>query len=663
MGLEVPDLDDRTFEELLTDARKRIPVHSETWTDHNESDPGITMLEMLAWVAESDIYQLDRVTDRHVRKYLRLLGVSPEPPRPATVRLALDPGSAAGRTLEPGTVLEAAAAGAERRFATATEVALTAADVAAVVSDTRGGRVDNTDANERAGLHYPPFGPAAAEGNAVYVGFDADPFDAGRLDLYVDYHDADLPDPADPGEEPTFEPSATVEWSYFTGGEVYDPTAWKTPDPDRVDDGTMDFYYPGTVSLPAPDAALSRSALFDREEPLHWLRARVTTPEHEIPPRVNEFETCVAEAAHEVRYRDERLRRIREGSSAEATRRQDGENGTTTARPDQEFAFPRAPVLSASVTVGGTGWTAVEDLDASGPDDRHYVLDSERGVVRFGDGVRGEVPEPGQAVRAEWYDHGGGEAGNVPGGADWRFVAPSWDDVAVSPRGPATGGADAEPTDDALARLKADLRTPHRGVTAEDYRHLATNTPGLRFGRAAVDVRECDEAGDDCAERARVRVAVVPYNRPSQDRRASDGFLAAVDCHLRRHRLLTDDLVVERPPYVPVDVEAVVEVADGYAPDLRVEAVGRTLERFLDPLEGFDGGGWPFGRPVYRSEIYETVEGVEGVDCVVDVTLRADPPGTETGTGVDVPGTALVSLDDATVTAVDGGDRCGEWSK
>jgi predicted phage baseplate assembly protein len=664
MGLEVPELDDRTFEELLTDARKRIPVHSETWTDHNLSDPGITMLEVLAWVAESDIYQLDRVTDRHVRKYLRLLGVEPRGPQPATVRLEVDPSATdAGRIREAGTELSVTEAGTERRFETRSSVALTDAGVAAVVSDTRGGRVDNTAANDREGLHFEPFGPEAAEGNAVYLGFDSDPFDAGRLDLFVDYHDADLPAPAEHGnEEPTFEPSASVEWGYYTGGSVYEPGNWPAWTPEDVDDGTAELYYRGTVSLPEPpdwDRATA-SDLFDREESLYWLRARVTVAEHEIPPRVNAFETGVVEAVHRVRYEDERLGRVPEGSSADAARNRDDPT-TTSARPGQEFVFDRAPVLAASVRVDGDPWEEVEDFDASGPDDRHYVLDRERGVARFGDGVRGEVPEPDQEVWAAWYDHGGGEAGNVGGDADWAFDDDSVQNVAVSARGPAAGGADAEPTDVALARLKSDLRTPYRAVTAEDVRYLATHTPGLRFGRAAVRVEERDDEGDDCARHAELRVAVVPYS-PRDRPEASDGFLEAVSCHLQEHRLLTDELIVETPPYVPVDVEAEIEIADGYAVDRRVEAVRGALGDFLDPLEGFDGSGWPFGRPVYRSEVYERVEGVEGVDCVVDIELRADDPGFDTDTGIGVPGTALVFLDDATVTVSGSGDRCGRRS-
>jgi len=663
MGLDVPDLDDRRYEELVTDARKRIPVHSERWTDHNPSDPGITILELLAWIAESDIYQLDRVTERHVRKYLRLLGVRPRPPQPSTASLDLTPGSVAGTVLPAGVGLAATAGGDRRRFETADSVALTAASVAAVISETGGGRVDNTRANARDGLHYRPFG-AAGPDDAVYLGFDADPFAAvDRLDLFVDFYEGDLASPASHGDEPVdFEPSASVVWEHCTDlSRRFDPEVWHEV-PVRVDE-TTHLYGGGTVSLAAPSGWTgARRALFGVDEPRIWLRARVETPHHEIPPRVNEIVTNVVEAVDRVRYRDQRLARVEEGVSVAATRAEFDEGTTTTARPAQEFVFPHAPVLGATVTVGGTEWTAVPDLDAAGPDEEQYVLEAERGVVRFGDGVRGEVPAPDQVVRATWYDRGGGEAGNVPGDADWQFVDPALSDSSISPRGPATGGTATESTDAALARLKADLRTPYRAVTADDFRYVATHTPGLRFGRAAVHVEPRGSPEGDCARHGHVTVTVVPES--TRDRPVpSPGFLDAVQCHLERHRLLTDEVTAVAPTYVPVTVEAVVEVAEGYAVDRRLAAAGAALERFLDPLDGFDGGGWPFGRSVYRSEVYETVEGVEGVDCVVDVELSADSPGTRTDTGIDVPGSALVYLADATVIATQGGDRCGEWSR
>lgn len=688
MGLEVPELDDRTFEELLTDARKRIAVHSDTWTDHNESDPGIAILEVLAWVAESDTYELDRVTDRHVRKYLGLLGVTPRKPRSATVSLALDtPRDLAGGVLPANTPVTATHGGRTYPFRTTHDVVQTDADVTAVVSETAAGRVDNTPANDREDMYFLAFGRDAAEDTVVYVGFDANPFrNADRLDLYVDFHEANLPAPATHGDrDPSFTPSVRVSWEYCTDPTgFHDPANWAPVDDGEdgptgeLRDGTDHLYHGGTVSIPKPagwPADPEATTPFDRDEPHHWLRARIVESGHEVPPQLNAFETGVVEAHHRRARTNVRLTEIPDGMTPETARERPGGPGETTARPGQAFAFPDAPVLDADVVVGGDDWNVVDDFDASGPDATDVVLDHERGVVRFGDGVRGEIPRPGQPVTATRYEYGGGDAGNLPADADWQLDTPASPAQTVTPRGPATGGSDAESLDAALARLKRDLRTPHRGVTLDDYRYLATHTPGLRFGRAAVHVRSDDAGASPSASAGEshgtandsgrsVVAVVVPYSPSYRTRpEPSPGFLDAVSCHLERHRLLTDRVTVEGPTYVGISIDAVIEVATGSAERHTIEAVEDALAGFLDPLEGFEGDGWPFGRPVYLSEVYETIESVSGVDCVRDVDLTPHGPGSRIDAGIAVPATALVDLLAADVRTAGTGDRCEVWSR
>lgn len=73
MPLTVPDLDDRRYADLLAEARALIPTFAPEWTDHNPSDPGITLIELFAYLAEMQIYRLNRVTDAHVHAFLSLL--------------------------------------------------------------------------------------------------------------------------------------------------------------------------------------------------------------------------------------------------------------------------------------------------------------------------------------------------------------------------------------------------------------------------------------------------------------------------------------------------------------------------------------------------------------------------------------------------------------
>ena len=73
MALPLPDLDDRTFADLLEEARARIISHDPDWTNHNPSDPGVTLVELFAWLAEMLIYRANRVPDRHLVTFLKLL--------------------------------------------------------------------------------------------------------------------------------------------------------------------------------------------------------------------------------------------------------------------------------------------------------------------------------------------------------------------------------------------------------------------------------------------------------------------------------------------------------------------------------------------------------------------------------------------------------------
>lgn len=75
MGLPIPNLDDRTFEELLNEARALIPVYHKEWTNHNPSDPGITLLELFAWLSEMTIYRINQIPEENYQAFLKLLGI------------------------------------------------------------------------------------------------------------------------------------------------------------------------------------------------------------------------------------------------------------------------------------------------------------------------------------------------------------------------------------------------------------------------------------------------------------------------------------------------------------------------------------------------------------------------------------------------------------
>jgi hypothetical protein len=105
--LPLPDLDTRRWDDLVQEGRALVPRYAKTWTDHNIHDPGITLIELLAWLIEQEIYRVNRVPDRHRLKFLELIGFAPEPPRAARAVVGFARTAPTTLTLPAGIVLEA----------------------------------------------------------------------------------------------------------------------------------------------------------------------------------------------------------------------------------------------------------------------------------------------------------------------------------------------------------------------------------------------------------------------------------------------------------------------------------------------------------------------------------------------------------------------------
>src|ERR671922_1087866 len=87
MSLPEIQLDDRRFQDLISEARTRIHRSCPEWTEHNVSDPGITLIELFAWMTEMTIYRLNRVPDKLHVTLMELLGIRLDGPTGARAQL------------------------------------------------------------------------------------------------------------------------------------------------------------------------------------------------------------------------------------------------------------------------------------------------------------------------------------------------------------------------------------------------------------------------------------------------------------------------------------------------------------------------------------------------------------------------------------------------
>src|SRR5436305_2495010 len=99
-----PKLDDRTYADIVAEAMRLIPRYCPDWTNHNASDPGITILELTAWMTELILYRLNRVPEKNYLAFLDLIGVRLRSPQPAYALLSFDLVEASDRqTVREGT--------------------------------------------------------------------------------------------------------------------------------------------------------------------------------------------------------------------------------------------------------------------------------------------------------------------------------------------------------------------------------------------------------------------------------------------------------------------------------------------------------------------------------------------------------------------------------
>lgn len=194
----------------------------------------------------------------------------------------------------------------------------------------------------------------------------------------------------------------------------------------------------------------------------------------------------------------------------------------------------------------------------------------------------------------------------------------------------------------AILEVRKDMKTIHRAVTSEDYEYLLLNAPELEISRVKAIPRYHPKQHQEVP--GIVTIVVVP-NSPDTIENPDSDFLRNIYQYLDNRRLLTTEVFVIYPEYVEVSVETKVVIKSQYLGETVIDNVRAGLMSFLNHLNGGpDGNGWPFGRPVYVSEIIKVIDAAEGVDYVREVTLN------EGKNDIFIPKHKLVQSGEHTIT-------------
>ncbi|HEV2953575.1 MAG TPA: putative baseplate assembly protein, partial [Candidatus Dormibacteraeota bacterium] len=517
-------------------------------------------------------------------------------------------------------------------------------------SQSAGQFTNLTSSNCRATYDLMPFGPAPAQGDALWLGFDCSPGAIGQvlslqawtvtwatdaavrealLDEVADREpcpstpassntDADCEDGItlsaqvdDPRPGPFDHYSARLSW------EVWDGTVWQPL--QLVTDQTRALSLTGPIQL-GITATIASDPPQAPSPGRWWIRCRLAAGGYDCPPTLAGIALNAAAVSNAALVTGPETLGVSEGHAQEVFYLQGKvlEQGPNAAAQ---------PVLADTLKlrVVGTGppddtWTEVANWDRTGPFDRNYVLDPSENALHLGNGRVGRVAPADWALEALEYRVGGGPAANLPAGRLTQVLAKGTAGLSIMQPFAALGGAVAESLDQAHGRLLERLARPSRGITLADWEDLALRAPGLPVARAKAIPAYLPDLGCWTASGV-VTVVIVPScGKPPIP---SSDLLAAVTTFLAPRRPVTTELHVVAPNYVKVTVSATLHVG-APAPQLRPLAQ-KALDSFFDPLQGGpDGTGWPFGRGILESDLMEILANLPGVLFVDSLRITAD---------------------------------------
>ena len=620
----LPTIDDRRYDDIVAEARARIPRYTPEWTDHNDNDPGITVVQLFAWLTDMLLYRLGQVPQLNYLKFIELLGMELAAAEPATAEITLPVSATAGVavvTVPMGTQLSATIPGVPAPVVFETDRSLVAVaatlEAVQVFHDDRFDDVSDTNTAAAPDSNgFLPFGPSPGLDAALYLGFSAaQPFPAVELDLAFIVPDAVARVSVACGSRPSaLIASSRIEWEYLDG------MTWR---PLRVlKDETQSFLRSGHIVLRTPGPSrMTAFQIGQVADSKYWIRGRLAKPAYERAPTLLAVRTNTVSATQMETIQGEVL-------------------GGSNGQPNQVLTLANTPVLAGSLVLSidegigadTTPWAEVEDLFASGPRDRHYTLDRTTGEIRFGDGTHGAIPvgnpsNSNASIVALEYKVGGGTQGNVKAGAISTLMSsvPGIDDAAVANLLAAAGGRDEETLADARLRVPHAIRTRGRAVTATDFEELATQAANVK---RAFAIPRAHPGFPGVEVPGAVTVIVVP-DMDTPNPTPSEGTLRAVCQCLDQARLLTVEVYVAPPTYQLVSVTADVVANDDADTAAVQKAIEEALVTYFHPLRGGeDGTGWPFGADVYFSRVFQRMS-VAGVQRIDRVTITLD--------GKDVP--------------------------
>jgi baseplate J-like protein len=583
--LLAPDLFDCRFSDLMEIGRARLPALAPEWTDHNAHDPGITLMELLAWVAEAQLYSLSRRPRRDERRaYAALFGLVAGGTRAARGLIwpdHRDPQTPVASFVKsiviPIETVINVVNDEKPTFRPSHELLMVPGRIVRLESRLASGRViDLTATNDRGGTAFLPFGESAGRRDVLAMTFRC----AGDAGLFAGVKRRDAK-------------GAVLAIGVRAAGTAQSMNLCHSPlEAKLVTNGQR---IPLRIVSDTSSGLLSTGALLLDLDDVPASPREFTLELHSIsgfarPPRLLRIEPNVIP--------------IQQGRSIE----RELHNATGVpdwsfqlAVPGLHFAAGEEPV---KIEIGPYEWHRRDRLSEAGPDEDVFELDTAKGVVTFGNGLNGRIP-PGESQVLASYAVSDGAEGSVARNRPWK-VALFERPYGINPD-PIAGGAAAFGWIDQRREARRLLRDEHALVSSDDIEKAAKALPLLEVARAFVLPQ------DQKAPRAGTVTLVVMSAQAVESRR----WLETIRRRLAPRIPLGTRLIVSAPRYAAFSIDATLLAESGRDPEVIKAAAEKELKRRLDPLLR------KASVPVTQRDLTAWLRAVDGVTRVID--LRSTP--------------------------------------
>lgn len=657
-------LDVENFEEIVLEYRNRIASIYPEWTDYNYHDPGITLIELFAWLKEIQQFHLNQIGTSHRQMYLNLLGVPMIHKTPAAGWVEVK--CAENKFLFQGTKFYAGSI----CFESAEPEMLLKNDIISCVTRNQRGsdRIDKNQLIQGKDLRIYPFGKEPEPDNCCYLQLEVPLPVRERIHLSIRIYDRYPVKRVPVKDEEEFFPLAAIAYEAFCNGEWVPWNLIKDETYQLIQDGQITFSMEDLMEETVAEGVKG-----------YYLRLRLLESQYETPPLITEIsfnqvlvvqkDSICAYEEHSIDFCNENTRFVHANRAWEQSGRealyyrsadrfypvegykkqelngiisyelQKPENwnpktlrilyfpaefeqrrylGEGTGFPNQQFSLGGEGCYSEDLELliedpqaPGTyhAWERVEHFYHSGPSDRHFQFIEKAEMVAFGDGLMGMAPEGGIYILR--YASSLGSGGNVKAGRITRVS--DHPELKVSNGRETGGGLDEEEFAQSFLRVRQMLNKQERGVTQEDYEALVYRVPGLMIASCkAVALSPQIDAKVKPRETV-IGIMVKPFSVLGV-RELSRAYRHNIMRYLDSRRLLGTKVLIYPPEYIRVTLRGELLIKPQYRQ--AEEMVKKAVEAFFLEL------GETFGSPILYGKLYGMIDSIPCVSGIQNMVIE-----------------------------------------